>query len=268
MSSERDPNVSDSNAQHARRRARLYNTTGVILRRRDVGESDRIVVVYTRESGKRSFSARGSRKTTSKIAGQIEPFSLVSLHVAQTRGLHIVSQAEARDIFPALRLNEQAIAIAGVIAELVDSMTPEEQPNRDVFDLLIASLTLLDNMNDPILVLVAFELGLLRHLGYRPSLANCSRCGKALEAVENGFSMDSGVVCPECWRESPTVVPMSVASLKLLRAIDRGDLSSLLSLRLDPAIVAESDAILAAYVQNILGKPSRAREVYRDLRLQ
>lgn len=249
-------------------RSRLYNTRGVILRRRDVGESDRIVVVYTLEHGKRSFSARGSRKPTSKIAGQVEPFSLVDLHLARTRGLDIVSQAVARNFFPNIRTSEQLIAVAGIIAELVDSMTPDDQANRSVFDLLVASLTLLDAGHDPVLILVACQLGLLRHLGYRPSLSVCSLCEADLAPVEQGFSLESGVVCPNCRRNVASVLPISAGALKLLRATDRGDLTSLLRMKIDPRIVDEADQLLAAYTRHILGRSSRAREVVRELRLQ
>lgn len=257
----------DNRAAHGHR-SRLYNTRGVILRHRDIGESDRIIVVYTFEHGKRSFSARGSRKTTSKIAGQIEPFTLVDMHVARTRGLDIVSQAVARELFPRIRTSEQLIAVAGIIAELVDSMTPEDQPNRSVSDLLVASLTLLDGGHDPALILVAYQLGLLRHLGYRPALAACSVCEAELAPVEQGFSLESGVVCPNCRRNAESVLPLSPGALKVLRAIDRGDLTSLLRLKIDPKIVEEADQLLAAYIRHITGRPSRAREVVRDLRLQ
>lgn len=249
-------------------RSRLYNTSGVILRRRDIGESDRIIVVYTEEHGKRSFSARGSRKPTSKIAGQIEPFSLVDLHVARTRSVDIISQVVARNLFANIRTSEQLIAVAGIIAELVDSMTPEDQPNRSVSDLLVASLTLLDAGHDPVLILVACQLGLLRHLGYRPSLATCSVCGEDLLPIDQGFSLESGVVCPNCRRNAASVMQISAGALKLLRATDRGELTSLLRLKIDPRIVDEADHLLAAYIRNIVGRPSRAREVVRELRLQ
>lgn len=255
-------------ANPADRRARLYNVHGVILRRRDIGEADRVVVAYTNEHGKRSFSARGSRKTTSKIAGQIEPFSLVRLHVARTRGLHIISQAEARNSYPGLRSSERAIATAGVMAELLDSLTPEDQPNRGVSDLLVAGLTLLDAGRDPQLILVAFQLGLLGQLGYRPELVRCSVCTNELEPIEQGFSLETGVVCPRCRRSAPDVVPMSLDALKLMRVIDRGELSALLGLDIDPLIVEEADHLLTAYVRQITGKSSRARDVVRELRLQ
>jgi DNA repair protein RecO (recombination protein O) len=250
------------------RRARLYNTHGIVLRRRDVGEADRIVTVYTIEHGKRSFSARGSRKTTSKIAGQIEPFSYTRFFVAQTRGLHIISQAQALNVFPKMREEERRIAIAGLFAELVDSLTPDDQENREVADLLIASLTLLDGGRDPLLVLIAFELGLMRHLGYRPELTRCGVCGRELTPLEHGFSLETGVVCRDCRRDAPSVQALSMDALKLMRAIDRGDLNALLHLRIDPRVTREADDLLAAYVERIVGKPSRAREVFRELRLQ
>lgn len=249
-------------------RTRLYNARGIILRRRDLGESDRIVIIYTNEFGKRSFAARGSRKTTSRIAGQLEPFSLVQIFVARTRGLHIVSQAQAVEIFQHMRENEMAVTVAGIFAELVDWMTPEDQPNTAVFDLLQASLTLLNSGRDSGLVTVAFELGLLRHLGYRPELYRCGVCGSDLQPVENGFSLETGVVCANCRSSAPSVLPISLDALKLLRAIDRGQLSGLLDLKINPAVLAETDHILAAYVQRITGKESRARQVFRDLRLQ
>lgn len=249
-------------------RTRLYNARGIILRRRDLGEADRIVTIYTNEFGKRSFAARGSRKTTSRIAGQLEPFSLVRIFVARTRGLHIISQVEAVEIFQGMRVNEVAITVAGIFAELVDWMTPEDQPNSDVFDLLQASLTLLDSGRDPGLVTIAFELGLLRHLGYRPELYRCGVCGNELQLGENGFSLEGGVVCLNCRSNTPSVLPISLDALKLLRAIDRGQLSGLLDLKINPAVLSETDSILAVYIQRITGKESRARQVFRDLRLQ
>lgn len=250
------------------RRARLYTTHGIVLRRRDIGEADRIVTLYTAEHGKRSLSARGSRKTTSKIAGQIEQFSLVKLLVAQTRGLHIISQAEALEPFVHLRTGEQTLAIAALFADLVDSLTPEEQANQDVFDLLRASLTLLDDGRDVRLVSVAFQLGLLRHLGYRPELYVCGICGEPLEPGQHGFSMESGVVGSDCLGRAPSVHDLPLDVLKLMRAIDRGQLSSLLDLRINPAILEQADALLELYVRHITGKESRARQVIRSLRLQ
>ncbi|CAN5287727.1 DNA repair protein RecO [soil metagenome] len=261
-------NDDGEDSPRADHRTRLYNARGIILRRRDLGEADRIVTVYTNEFGKRSLAARGSRKTTSRIAGQLEPFSLVQLFVARTRGLHIISQVQAVEVFQRMRANEVAITVSGMFAELVDWMTPEDQPNSGVFDLLQASLTLLDSDRDPGLITIAFEIGLLRHLGYRPELYRCGVCGNELQPGENGFSLETGVVCLNCRSNAPSVLPITLDALKLLRAIDRGQLSALLDLKINPTVLTEADSILTVYIQRITGKESRARQVFRDLRLQ
>ncbi len=97
-------------AEHEPRgRQRLYRLRGIVLRRRDLGEADRIVTVLTAERGKLRLVAKGSRRTSSKLAGHLEPFSAARLLVARTRGLDIISQAEMLESFPRLRQRDTAI---------------------------------------------------------------------------------------------------------------------------------------------------------------
>src|SRR5690554_4752709 len=83
----------------ANRRARLYRVNAIVLRRRDLGETDRIVTLLTAERGKLRVVAKGSRRPSSRIAGYLEPFSASRLLIARTRGLDIISQAESIDPF-------------------------------------------------------------------------------------------------------------------------------------------------------------------------
>ena len=75
------------------RRARLYRVRGIVLRRLDLGEADRIITIFTSERGKLRIVAKGSRRPSSKMAGHLEPFCATRLLVARTRGLDIISQA-------------------------------------------------------------------------------------------------------------------------------------------------------------------------------
>jgi DNA repair protein RecO (recombination protein O) len=49
-------------------------TTGIVLRRINYGESDRIITFITPDKGKVSLIAKGTRKPKSKLAGSIELF--------------------------------------------------------------------------------------------------------------------------------------------------------------------------------------------------
>src|SRR4029079_1777207 len=97
------------------------------------------------------------------------------------------------------------------------------------------------------LVTRVFEMGVLVQLGYRPELQQCVMCGEEIRPEPNGFALDGGVICPNCFRVRPDAKTLSVTALKLLRAIDRGDIELLFSLRVPDAIWEEVGDRLAAY---------------------
>jgi DNA repair protein RecO (recombination protein O) len=264
-----DGRLSDHDSERQEeRRARLYRVRGIVLRRLDLGEADRIITIFTSERGKLRIVAKGSRRPSSKMAGHLEPFCATRLLVARTRGLDIVSQAETIEHFPDLRRSELAIATAGYLSELVDTLLPEDQAHEAVYELTYAALRLLNEGRDPHLVMHVFEMGLLRQLGYRPELARCVSCGVEILPELNGFSLDGGVICPNCLRVRPDATPMSVNALKLLRSIDRGEIERLFTLRVPPAIWTEAGDLLARYIARVTGRESSARRVLESLRLE
>ena len=54
---------------------RTYKTEGIILKRINFGEADRILTSYTKHFGKISLLAKGVRKITSRKGGNIELFN-------------------------------------------------------------------------------------------------------------------------------------------------------------------------------------------------
>jgi len=266
--SDPNPDTSPQQDHHEERRARLYRVRGIVLRRMDLGEADRIVTIFTAERGKLRVVAKGVRRTSSKLAGHLEPFCATRLLIARTRGLDIVSQAETIEHFSHLRQRETSIATAGYLAELLDALLADDEQQEAVYELAYASLRLLDEGRDPSLVTHVFEMGLLRQLGYRPELGQCVGCAAEILPEQNGFSLDGGVVCPNCLRVRPDATPMSVNALKLMRSIDRGEIERLFSLRVPQPIWDEIGDLLARYIARVTGRESSARRVLEALRLE
>lgn len=251
-----------------RHRQRLYGVRGIILRRRDLGEADRIVTILTAELGKLRVVAKGSRRTSSKLAGHLEPFCASRLLIARTRGLDIISQAESIETFQSLRLKESSIATAGYLAELVDALVPEDERHEEAYELLFAAFRLIDEGKDPQLVSYIAEVGFLRVLGYRPELERCIECERVIEPEPNGFSVEGGILCPACTRLRPEAQPISVNALKVLRMIDRGDVQRVLTLNIPAGVRREVDDHLARYIARRVGRESAARRVLSELRLE
>src|SRR5687768_12985741 len=151
-------------------RARSFRCDAIVLKRHDFGEADRIVVLFTRQRGKLRAVAKGVRRTTSRVAGHIELFTHVELQMAQGRDLDLITQAESRNPFRALREDLERTSHAYLVAELADTLTEDAEEQPELFDLLVQTFDALQTTADPRQVVDHFQVLLLGILGFRPSL--------------------------------------------------------------------------------------------------
>ena len=84
-------------------RPRTYRVEAIVLRRVDFGEADRVLVLLTRERGKIPVVAKGVRRMSSRMAGHLELFTQSELMLAKGANLDVVTQAETRNPFRAVR---------------------------------------------------------------------------------------------------------------------------------------------------------------------
>jgi DNA repair protein RecO (recombination protein O) len=258
--------VSDETLQlPTNERSRLYSVEGVVLRRRDLGEADRILTVFTDRVGKVSVVAKGVRRTKSRLAGHLEPFCRSSLLIAKGRNLDIVTQASLIEPYRNLHQNETLIAYAGYFADLLDLFSVEGQENHRVYELYIDTLDHLDQGVDPFVTSVIFEFRLLDLMGFKPELHKCIDCGRDLEPETNGFSLSGGVLCPECRSNQPLTETISLNALKFLRLIERGNLETARRLRLSTELSSEIDRTIRGYVGFVLEREPRSLTVLRTL---
>lgn len=144
-----------------------YRTEGVILRRRNFGEADRILTIYTKHYGKIRAIAKGVRKITSRKGGNVELFNHCVLFLAKGRNLDILTEAQVINSFSRLSRDLEKTAAAFYLVELVDQLTPDGQVNRQVFDLLIRALSDLGTTNYELRTIIRdFEIELLKLLGF------------------------------------------------------------------------------------------------------
>ncbi len=246
-------------------RTRLYPAEGVVLRRRDLGEADRILVVFTDRVGKVSVVAKGVRRTKSRLAGHLEPYCRSSLLIAKGRNLDIVTQASLIEPFRKIHESEALIAYASYFADLLDLFIVEGQENHRAYELFIETLSELNDGIEPFVTSVVFEFRLLALMGFLPELYKCVDCGKDLRPEVNGFSLSGGVICPECRGNQPLTETISLNALKFLRLIERGEVVTARRLRLSPELRAEIDRTVRGYVGFVLEREPRSLTVLRTI---
>lgn len=146
----------------------IFSTCGIILKRRNVAETDRILTIFSKEYGRIRVYARGVRRVHSRRSAYLEVFSNTALVLHRGKTWDSVTEATPIHVFPRLRVHLPRVSAAYYICELVDVLLPERQEHRDVYMLLLGTLSALNDTveNDPVVLSEQFALELLRILGY------------------------------------------------------------------------------------------------------
>lgn len=164
---------------------RTYNTEGIVLKRKNLGEADRILTILSKESGKISVRAPGVRRIPSRRSPHVELLNLsqFTLYKSSKTFMPIVTQAQTLEDFSGVKEDLSKIGYAYYICELVNGLCADNQENRDVFLLLKSTLASLAQDNDAKLVLKYFEKELLAKLGFWSE-------AKLLETVDSTAVME------------------------------------------------------------------------------
>ena len=192
------------------------------MRRRQLGEADRIVTLFTREHGKLDAVAKGVRRVRSHMIGRLEFANECEFVMHRGRSLDVVVSAEIVRA-PWSRLVEpERYAVASLVAELVDAFSEPELALPDVYQLLSGAIGAIAASSSPAQVLPRFSLRLLETLGLAPPLTSCVHCGLPLPHEQAWLDAEAGGIvdarCRERWRDLPLLTEDDLENLRALAA--------------------------------------------------
>jgi DNA repair protein RecO (recombination protein O) len=225
-----------------------YKTRGIVLRRHNLGEADRIVTFLTSDRGKLRAVARGVRRIKSRQAGHLELFSETDLMLAEGRNLDIITSARLLIIDDRLTSDMRRLSTAYLMAEMTDALLGDAEPQADIYACLQSGLAALRAGNEPQLVELFFKLRMLADLGYEPQLAGCHTCQAADPAAHYYF--DPSAMALYDGDHRPVGVPeLAVPAIKLWRLVLTRNLSDVLATGATEHAVASLAIINTMYVQ-------------------
>lgn len=120
---------------------RTFSSQAIVLKRRAIGETDRLLTLLTQDRGKLVVLAKGARRLTSSNRANLEPGNLIQAFFIETKGLALLTQS--RLLFDTCRIYQnlpQAQALKKIshiqqILEIFDRLFVEEFIDEGAFDL-------------------------------------------------------------------------------------------------------------------------------------
>jgi DNA repair protein RecO (recombination protein O) len=195
-------------------------TEGFVIRSYDYGDGHRVTVLFTREFGRIKAVAKGSRKMKSKFGASLEPLSENRFMLYRKPGqeLFTITGCKIEESHSKLREDMELYGYSAMMAEGIDKLCAEEEPDWSIYDLFKQALIDVED-NDAASSAWLFVFRLLKYSGYRMNFFNCTSCAKR-SFDDMYFSPENGgVFCPSCIEGNNMGWPISYGTIMNIRKL-------------------------------------------------
>jgi len=190
---------------------RNYTTDVINLNSYDFSESDKIVLMYSKEKGLLRGIAKGCKKPKSKLGATMQTLVANKVIMNKGRNLDIISQAEARNSFKVIKNDYEKLSLSMYCAEIISNFGIEDDANsNEVYSLLYSGLTAITNSKsdtETLLNVMRFQLKIMDLFGFQINFNSCSNCGEEKTKDKSlKFSISSGgILCQNCYEKAVNI---------------------------------------------------------------
>jgi DNA repair protein RecO (recombination protein O) len=172
---------------------RVQQQAAFILHHRPFRDTSQILDVLSREHGKLSLVARGSRGPKSRLRGVLRPFMPLEMSWVQRSDLGTLTGAEIHGA--PLRLSGDALLSGYYVNELLLHFLHRHDPQPEIFDIYVRAIEALGAAEEVAPCLRQFEIELLGALGYALNLDHEANSHEPLQAeLSYEYRFEQGAV--------------------------------------------------------------------------
>lgn len=206
-----------------------FTTEGLVIKEMNVGESDRLVTLFTRENGIIRAFASGAKNIKSKKGAATSLLTYSSFTILKKKDSYRIYEATPIAMFFSLGCDIETISLCQYFCELAFNFGEENSPNEELLRLILNSLNFITKMKkNPILIKAITELRIASICGYSPNLVACENCG-CFEADVMYFNLENGSLCCDECSEQKNGIPINRTLLSAMRHIVYSDFGKLYS---------------------------------------
>ncbi len=213
--------------------------SGMVLSSMPVGETDKRIVLLTREEGLISAFVRGGRRQGSSMLASSTPFAFGVFDVYIGRSSVTVHSASIDNYFTEIREDIDLVWYGTYFLEIAEYYGLEGADETERLNLLYVTLSALGKgIMDPDLIRWIYELRTWAVGGEYPNVYSCTGCGRE-EELSFFSPAAGGSICRECHDSGVDADPISDSCLYAIRYIIATPLNRLYSFKLTEEVRVE-----------------------------
>lgn len=223
-----------------------FTTEALVIKEMNVGESDRLVTLFTRDYGVIKAFASGAKSIKSKKASATSLLTYSSFTILKKKDTYKIYEAVPISLFFGAGSDITVLSLSQYFCELCSEFAPSGVANEEFLRLILNSLYFLTKeKREPELIKAITELRVASISGYMPDLVACDGCGKFEDDIMYFNLNDGCLFCSECKPNIP-LVKIDKTLLNAMRRIVYSEFKNIYSFSIP------SDS--AKYLSDITGR--------------
>lgn len=226
-------------------------TDGLIIREQNIGDSDKLITILTRNMGIISAYAAGSKNIKSKKGASTSLLSFSSLTLKKKGEFYRVSEASPIKVFFKAGDDIEILSLAQYFCELASAHAPNDETCEQVLRLILNSLHFLSEKKRNLFLLKAVvELRLLSIIGYMPDLVACKKCINYESDIMYFDTFEGDLYCSNCAEYKKDFAVLNLTLLTAMRHIIYSDFEKLFSFTLPDEACRALSMVTEKYLIN------------------
>ena len=157
----------------------LSEVTGLVLRSVNLGESDRLITVFTKECGNISAMVKGARTLKNRNMSASLQFCYSTFVLYKKGDKYWVRESNLIESFFGIRDSIEGLSLAGYIVEVLSDITTAEAESG-LLRLALNSLYAISEKKYSLdKIKAAFEIRATSIIGFMPEVLACRECGES-----------------------------------------------------------------------------------------
>lgn len=232
-----------------------------------ISDYDKRITILTKERGKLSAFARGSRRPNSSLLAATNLFVFGEFELFEGRSSYNVSKVQVHNYFRTLTVDVAAAYMGCYFLEFAEYVCQENNDEKEMLKLLYQSLRALESGKfSAELVRAVFELKAIAINGEGPAVFSCMHCQKREEL--NYFSLErGGMFCSLC-KDGLRTREIHDSTRYAMQFIISSPIEKLFTFQLSKEILEELLQIVNAYTNAYIKHSFRSLQIIEELMLK
>jgi len=220
---------------------KIIKTEGIVIKKIDFGESDRIIKVVSKNLGKISIFIKGIRKSKKRegFASDIINYSEFIVNERENSSLYSCNSFELKYPFMRIRSNMTTVNIALYLAKFLDAYLEEREKNEKLFRLYVNTMKYMEKEENTIKIFISIAYFLL----------NIIKDDGVMFLIDEGNYFNLEESCIGAVKTEDKTVKLSEMQKKIIYFMNKVDIQAIYELKLKENDILTIIAILEMYIE-------------------